>query len=96
MAGELYFNFGVPGILFGCILAGFVTGWLRSAAQDSPLKLASSALFFGMMVIYVRNPLGVPLKNMTWSVAAFLIIRGVLSLLTKRSSGARVSRPAPL
>ena len=96
MAGELYFNFGVLGILFGCTLVGFFTGWLRSAAQDSALKLTASALFFGAMIIYVRNPIGVPLKILLWSVTALVIIRAALSLLTRRPAQARVSPPVPL
>jgi oligosaccharide repeat unit polymerase len=96
MAGELYFNFGVPGILLGCTLVGFLSGWLRSAAQDSPLKLTASALYFGCMIIYIRNPIGVPLKNLVWSVVGLLIIRGILSLLTRGPASAPLSRPAPL
>jgi hypothetical protein len=64
--------------------------------QDSAFKLTASALSFGAMVIYVRNPIGVPIKNFLWSVAALLLIRGTLSLLVTRSSNARVSRPIQL
>jgi hypothetical protein len=96
MAGELYFNFGVSGVLLGCALVGFLSGRLRSSVQDSAFKLTASALFFGTMVIYVRNPIGVPIKNFLWSLAALLAIRGLLSLLVTRSSNARVSRPIQL
>ena len=95
MAGELYFNFGVIGILLGSALVGWVSGRLRSAAGDSPMKLTASALFFGCMIIYVRNPIAVPLKNLVWSLVALLILRGVISLLTSRSTAAQV-RPAAL
>ena len=96
MAGELYFNFGVTGILLGCALIGYLSGWLRSSAQESSLRLTASALYFGCMIIYIRNPIGVPLKNLVWSVAALLIIRGLLSLLTSRSASPQVGRPVPL
>jgi oligosaccharide repeat unit polymerase len=96
MVGELYFNFGVPGILLGCALLGFVSGRLRSGAQDSAFKLTASALFFGAMIIHVRNPIGPLLKNVVWSLVALGIIRGILSRLTSRSSSTPVRRPIQL
>jgi oligosaccharide repeat unit polymerase len=96
MAGELYFNFGVLGILLGCALFGYLSAQLRNSSQDSALKLAASALFFGGMIAYVRNPFGGTLKQFVWPLIAFIVIRGVLSLLSRRAASARMSRPVPL
>jgi len=72
LGAEWYFNFGIPGVLLGMILTGYLTGRVRNASVEGPLKLVWSALVFGMLALVVRNAVGAPLKMTVWPMVALL------------------------
>jgi hypothetical protein len=87
MGAECYFNFGMPGVLIGMALLGYLTTRLRNAAPRSALRLVASALFFAAMCIYVRNELSYPLRIVVWPTAGLWLIRAAWS----RVAGPRVA-----
>lgn len=103
MGAELYYNFGMPGVLLGSLLLGYITGRVRNSARVSPIRLVASAVLFGAMAILVRNTFGYPFKLATWPVAGlFLVSVGTRVLrrpgvrrLTRRDTDAGVASALP-
>lgn len=94
LGAEFYFNFGLPGVLLGTMLVGYLTAHFRNRARQSPLSLLWSALFFAMIVIAVRNIISFPLKEAVWPFAGILILRWVLAIAY--SVGRRLPSAAPI
>jgi oligosaccharide repeat unit polymerase len=89
MGAEWYFNFGVTGVLVGVTFLGWLTGRIRNAANESPMLLVWSSLFFAAMVMYVRNAIGHPIKYAVWPLIGLLIIRAVVRVMSGRRSAPR-------
>jgi oligosaccharide repeat unit polymerase len=77
---EWYFNFGLPGVLLGMILTGYVISRIRNQAAASGMVLATSALVLGMSLLLVRNHFGYPLKTALWPFTGMLVLRGIFRL----------------
>jgi oligosaccharide repeat unit polymerase len=78
LGAELYFNFGVPGVLLGAILFGYLTAGVRNGARRSSMSLLWSALFFASGGIVVRNVMSYPLMVAVWPFAAVVMLQAVL------------------
>jgi oligosaccharide repeat unit polymerase len=74
MGAEWYFNYGLPGVLVGMTLIGWVTGRFRNSARNNPFWLTVSALYVSMMMLLVRNSLAYPIRTMVWPLVGMLII----------------------
>jgi oligosaccharide repeat unit polymerase len=89
VGAEWYFNFGMPGVLFGMAFLGFALNWLRNRSRTSPLWLTFTSLALIMGVGMVRNDFGYPFRQLFWPGAVLLIF--VFLLPTRRAA----RRPAP-
>ena len=49
------FNFGLPGVFVGMIIAGWLLAYVRDASRRSPMLLTFSALLVGMFVLIVAT-----------------------------------------
>jgi oligosaccharide repeat unit polymerase len=74
MGAEWYYNFGMPGVLLGSMLFGWITGRMRNAVTGSALQLVASALIFGAMSVLVRNTFGYPFTMVTWPLIGLSVI----------------------
>jgi len=90
IGAEWYFNFGIPGVLFGMMLVGAGLVFIRNRAMQSPMWLMASASVYLMMLLMVRNASAAPMKVGLWPLIGVLILRSGLSFL-----GSRRQRPRP-
>jgi len=89
IGAEWYFNFGLPGVLLGMGLTGYLVTRLRNRALGSPLLLMSTASIYLMMLLLVRNASSAPFKVALWPLIGVLILRSVMGLV-----GVGAERPA--
>jgi hypothetical protein len=95
LGAEWYFNFGMPGVLFGMAFLGFGMNWVRNRSRTSPLWLTFASLLSIMGVTLVRNDFGYPFRQLLWPFATLLIFQ--LLLPTRRTAPrfAAAARPRP-
>jgi hypothetical protein len=93
---EWYFNFGIPGVLLGMVLLGFLLASIRAADHRSPYRLLVSAISFSVGLLIVRNVVAAPLKSAVWSLAALVVYDVVLRILLRDTRLRRLSETEPL
>jgi hypothetical protein len=93
---EWYFNFGIPGVLLGMVLLGFLLASIRAADHRSPYRLLVSAISFSVGLLIVRNVVAAPLKSAVWSLAAIVVYDVVLRILLRDTRLRRLSETEPL
>lgn len=91
MAAEWYYNFGMPGVLFGMSLMGYLLARVRNASSRSSLALVWSATLFTGMALWVRNAVGWPLRVAVWPLVGLMIVHWLLQLLHSRRLRPRVA-----
>jgi oligosaccharide repeat unit polymerase len=89
MGAEWYFNFGLPGLLLGPGLLGFLLVKVRNSAHNAPIYMMLSATVFQMLLLMVRNASGAAMKTGSWPFIGVLVVHGALRL-----TGLTYSRPA--
>ena len=94
LGAEWYFNFGMPGVLLGMILTGFVTGWVRARSRRSAAWSTFAALFYGMMLAIVRNDLGYPLRTLLWPLVGLWLLQALWPRSRPHVAAAARLRPA--
>jgi len=93
IGAEWYFNFGMPGVLFGMFLTGFAVAKIRNACRRSPMWLTLSALFLSTMVLIVRNDFGYPARTALWPLTGLLVFRFMYGLLGIGRAPRRTAHP---
>lgn len=96
IGAEWYFNFGIPGVLFGMMLVGAGLVFVRNRAMRSPMWLMASASVYLMMLLMVRNASGAPLKVGLWPLIGVLIVRSGLNFLVVRRERPRPDQAVPV
>jgi oligosaccharide repeat unit polymerase len=86
VGAEWYFNFGLPGVLIGMTLMGYMLCFFRERQCRGALWMVWSALLFTMFALIVRNIIGAPLKAATWSFVALWGVSSLLRVLTRSTS----------
>jgi oligosaccharide repeat unit polymerase len=89
VGAEWYFNLGMPGVFFGMILMGVMTGYFRDRVHRSTMWMISSAIMFGFMVGVVRNDVGYPMRTALWPLAGYAIMVPIFNRFLGRRSGPR-------
>jgi oligosaccharide repeat unit polymerase len=92
MSAEWYYNFGLPGLVLGMALTGWLVARVRNNARNSSLALTWSATLFAGVAIWSRNIVGHPLKVAVWPIIGIWAIHRLLLLMRSRSA----SRPPRL
>jgi hypothetical protein len=92
--GELYLNFGWPGVLVGCLLYGMLLGvfWTRTGFWEDPDNAFGSA--FGFFLLWTAFGLGADLQLLVTTTAVYLLLVGgawSLSMIGRGST--RAVRP---
>jgi hypothetical protein len=74
--GELYLNFGWPGVLFGCLIYGgmFAVFWTRTCFWEEPNNVFGSA--FGFYLLWTAFGLGADLQLIVTTIAMYLVFVG--------------------
>jgi hypothetical protein len=74
--GELYLNFGWPGVLLGCLLYGMLLGvfWTRTKFWEDPDNAFGSA--FGFFLLWTAFGLGADLQLLVTTTAVYLLLVG--------------------
>jgi hypothetical protein len=75
--GELYLNFGWPGVLLGCLVFGglFAVFWTRTGFWQEPDNVFGSA--FGFYLLWTAFGLGADLQLVVTTTAVYLLFVGV-------------------
>ncbi len=93
---EWYFNFGIPGVLLGMILFGYLFAGIRSIDQRGAYMLLVSAVSFSVGLLIVRNVVAAPLKSAVWSLAALVVYDFSVRLLLRDARQRRPSDTEPI
>jgi hypothetical protein len=78
LGAEWYFYFGMPGVVAGMALLGYMMTRFRNASQSSALGLVGAALVFVGTAAAVRSEMGVGLKMVAWPVLGLWVIKSAL------------------
>jgi hypothetical protein len=91
--GELYLNFGWPGVVLGCLAYGMLLGvfWTRTGFWEDPDNAFGSA--FGFFLLWTAFGLGADLQLLITTTAVYLLLVGGAWFLTITGQGS--SRPVP-
>lgn len=95
IGAEWYFNFGIPGVCLGMIAVGYLTARFRNAAGRGGMMLVWCALYYQMLILLVRNSMGMPLKLAIWPLVGILVFRGAFSTLGMRLPPPRSDASSP-
>jgi oligosaccharide repeat unit polymerase len=92
LAGELFWNFGVPGTLVGMALLGGVVGlaWRLLGRGSSSAAALVSALLVGYSYLLLTRPLGPMLLTFAMALAGVAIVVALAGLVQLPSRGALV------
>ena len=93
VGAEWYFNFGVPGVLLGMTLMGWVTGKARNSSASSPMGTIVASMVFVMMVSIVRNDFGFPFRQFAWPMLVLLTFYFLLPRRFVRGEPAAAETP---
>ena len=74
LGAEWYFNFGVPGVIFGMAFMGSIVSVIRKHSASSEWALFIGALYIQFIALHVRNSLGFPLKVNLWPLIGLSLI----------------------
>ena len=95
MAAEWYYNFGLPGIVFGMAFTGWGMARVRNKARNSSLALIWSATLFAGMAVWTRNILGHPFKVAVWPPVGLWLIHRLLLVLRGRAARRPLTQAPP-
>jgi len=96
-AGELYWNFGVAGVIVGMLLMGMMLGFLFSAVGDGPHKLVVPMILFINILAHIVDQAAATevIILLVYLVLATVAYRYVLTITKiKNKPGALRFRPA--
>jgi O-antigen/teichoic acid export membrane protein len=95
LPGELFWNFGVAGIVLGMSLLGLAAGfgWRALRSHSGPVAQVAAALFVGYTYLLLTRPLGPMLLTLAMALAALAVVAALGGLvptptLNQRSRGA--------
>jgi len=93
--GELYLNFGLVGVVFGCVGFGLLIGalWAKTEFWENPRNIVGSA--FGFYILWNSLKLGSDLQIAVTLIAMYLLfiaIAGAVALLRRQRSAVGVPR----
>jgi hypothetical protein len=99
-AGELYWNFGWPGVVSGMLLLGVLVGWLWRMATPSPLQDPIRMLLYTQLSVLLISfaDAGVAFLGLVQRVLVFGTIFWLIASWRRRSTNPRRNRAlsAPL
>lgn len=97
LPGELFWNFGVTGIVIGMSLLGLVAGagWRVLCARPGPVAAIAAAVLVGNSYLLLTRPLGPMLLTLTMALAALAIVAMMSGLISVATLSHRPRRVGP-
>lgn len=96
--GELYLNFGWPGVLLGCLLFGMFVGvlWNRARFWDGATNVLGSAFGFYLLWVWIALSLGPDLQVLVTMLAMYMLFVGAGAALRSLGQTSRTTDlPSP-
>ena len=86
IVADLYIDFGVPGVVLGLLLLGYIVSLVRErATQSTSITYAVLFCYFaGLMVLLPRYSFFQIIRGLLWPLAFFWLLRKVTGLADKR------------
>jgi O-antigen/teichoic acid export membrane protein len=97
LPGELFWNFGVTGIVIGMTLLGLVAGvgWRVLRGRHGPVASIAAAVLVGYSYLLLTRPLGPMLLTLTMALAALAVVAALGGLISVPALNQRPRRVGP-